>query len=56
MLKISKSGCAADLYIYYNKLRRYAPTEGNQEKTYRIIDIIDVIDVIDIIDHNTLTL
>ena len=33
------------------KLRRYAPTKGNQEKTARIIDIIDIMDLIDILDH-----
>ena len=32
------------------KLRRYAPTKGNKEKTDRIIDIIDIMDLIDIID------
>ena len=32
------------------KLRRYALTKGNQEKTDRIIDIIDIIDLIDIMD------
>ena len=33
------------------KLRRYAPTKGNQEKTDRIIDIIDIIDIVDLIDR-----
>ena len=36
------------------KLRRYAPTKGNQEKTNRIlyiIDIRDIMDLIDIMDH-----
>ena len=32
------------------KLRRYAPAKGNQEKTDRITDVIDIIDTIDIID------
>ena len=32
------------------KLRRYALTKGNQEKTDRIIDIIDIIDNMDLID------
>ena len=32
------------------KLGRYAPTKGNQEKTDRIIDIMDLIDIMDIID------
>ena len=32
------------------KLRRYAPTKGNQEKTHRIIDIIDIIDIIHMLD------
>ena len=31
------------------KLRGYAPTKGNQEKTDRIIDSIDIIDLIDIL-------
>ena len=31
------------------KLRRYAPIKGNQEKTDRIIDI-DIIDIIDNMD------
>ena len=32
------------------KLRRYALTKGNQEKTDRIRDIIDIIDIINLID------
>ena len=32
------------------KLRRYAPTKGDQEKTDRIIDIIHIIDIMDLLD------
>ena len=41
--------CPGTWQIYYNKkwpekLRRYAPAKGNQEKTHKIIDIMDIMD------------
>ena len=42
--KYRNEGILANTKNDQKKLRRYAPTKGNQEKTDRIIDIIDIMD------------